>query len=95
MKFHFEKKEMLHIADPKDIQDGKMADVCTKCFQDTMISFGEKQDRSNEGANRCRCGGRSKELPLPFIQDRKILWDLPKPQAIREYVLEQLPHFDL
>jgi len=30
-----------------------------------------------------------------MLQNRKILWALPKPQAIREYVLEQLPHFDL
>jgi len=68
---------------------------CTQCFQDRMIPFGRNQGRSNEGANRCPCGGRSKELLLPFIQNRKILWNLPKPQAIREYVLEQLPHFDL
>jgi hypothetical protein len=95
MKFHFEKKEMLHIANSKDIKNGKMTDVCTKCFQDRMISFGENQDRSNEGANECRCAGRSKELLLPFIQNRKTLWDLPTPQAIREYVLKQLPHFDL
>lgn len=31
----------------------------------------------------------------PFVRSRKILWDLPKPQDIRKYVLEQLPHFDL
>ena len=30
-----------------------------------------------------------------MLQNRKTLWDLPKPQAIREYVLEQLPHSDL
>jgi nicotinate phosphoribosyltransferase len=68
---------------------------CTKCFQDRMIPFAKNQGRSNEGANRCPCGGRSRELLLPFIRNRKILWNLPKPQAIREYVLEQLPHFDL
>jgi nicotinate phosphoribosyltransferase len=68
---------------------------CTKCFQDRMIPFAKNQGRSNEGANRCPCGGRSRELLLPFIRNRKILWNLPKPQAIREHVLEQLPHFDL
>jgi len=68
---------------------------CTKCFQDRMIPFRKNQGRSNEGANRCPCGGRSKELLLSFVQNKKILWDLPKPQAIRKYVLEQLPHFDL
>jgi nicotinate phosphoribosyltransferase len=68
---------------------------CTKCFQDRMIPFKKNQNRSSEGANRCPCGGRSKEIFLPFIKNKKILWDLPKPQAIREYVMEQLPHFDL
>jgi len=29
------------------------------------------------------------------MKDRKILWDLPSPQAIREHVLKQLPHFGL
>ncbi len=52
-------------------------------------------ETSLPGADRCPCGGRFKELLIPFIQDRKILWDLPRPQAIREYVLEQLPHYDL
>jgi nicotinate phosphoribosyltransferase len=68
---------------------------CPKCFQDRMIPF--KKDRSHpiRGSNRCSCGGRFKELLLPFIQKNKILWDLPAPQAIREYVLEQLPHVDL
>jgi len=68
---------------------------CTKCFQDRMIPFKKNQGRSHDGAKRCPCGGRSKEILLPFIQNKKILWDLPKPQAIRKYVLEQLPHFDL
>jgi hypothetical protein len=30
-----------------------------------------------------------------FLLYKKILWDLPKPQAISAYVLEQLPQFDL
>ena len=68
---------------------------CSKCFQDKMVPFKKNRGRSILGADRCSCGGRLKELLIPFIRDRKILWDLPKPQAIREYVLEQLPHYDL
>jgi len=68
---------------------------CSKCFQDKMAPFKKNRGRSILGADRCSCRGRFKELLIPFIQNRKILWDLPKPQAIREYVLEQLPHYDL
>jgi nicotinate phosphoribosyltransferase len=68
---------------------------CTRCFQDRMIPLKKKQNRSSQEPTRCACGGRTKEILLPFVRDNKILWDLPKPQAIREYVLQQLPHFDL
>lgn len=30
-----------------------------------------------------------------FVRTIEVLTDLPKPQAIREYVLEQLLHYDL
>ena len=49
---------MLHIADPKEIKEGKLTDVY-------------------------------------FVRTMEVLMDLPKPQAIREYVLEQLLHSDL
>jgi nicotinate phosphoribosyltransferase len=68
---------------------------CQKCFQDRMIPFGKKRREPTPGADRCSCGGRSRDLLVSFMQGGKILWDLPKPQAVREYVLEQLPHFDL
>jgi len=68
---------------------------CPKCFQDRMVPFKRSGGHSTQGSDRCSCGGRFKELLLPFIQGKKILWDLPTPQSIREYVLEQLPHFDL
>jgi len=68
---------------------------CRKCFQDRMVPFKKHKGRSTQRSDRCSCGGRYKELLFPFIQNRKILWDLPSPQAIRKYVLEQLPHFDL
>jgi nicotinate phosphoribosyltransferase len=68
---------------------------CQKCFQDKMIPLKKGRGQSTSASGRCSCGGRLKELLIPFVQNRKILWDLPKPQAIREYVLGQLPHFDL
>ena len=68
---------------------------CPKCFQDRMVPFKKGRSHSVQGSNRCSCGGRFKELLLPFIQKKKVLWDLPTPQEIREYVLEQLPHVDL
>jgi hypothetical protein len=40
------------------------------------------------GADRCSCGGRFKELLIPYVQHGKIHLNLPKPQAIRRYVLE-------
>jgi nicotinate phosphoribosyltransferase len=68
---------------------------CLKCFQDKMVPLERNKGRAARGSERCSCGGRYKELLLPFIQSRRILWDLPAPQAIRKYVLDQLPHFDL
>jgi nicotinate phosphoribosyltransferase len=68
---------------------------CMKCFQDKIVPLKNEQGRSTRGTDRCSCGGPLKELITPSIQNRRILWDLPKPQVIRKYVLEQLPHFNL
>ncbi|MDP3015934.1 MAG: nicotinate phosphoribosyltransferase, partial [Deltaproteobacteria bacterium] len=68
---------------------------CSKCFQDKVAPFKAGRSRFDQGLDRCSCGGRFQELLLPLIQNKKILWDLPTPQAIREYVLRQLPRFDL
>ena len=68
---------------------------CSRCFQDRMVPFKRNRSRPIQGSNRCSCGGRFKELLFPLLQKKKILWDLPTPQGIREYVLRQLPHFDL
>jgi nicotinate phosphoribosyltransferase len=68
---------------------------CSKCFQDRMVPFQKDRGHTVHVSNRCPCGGRFKELLLPFIQKDKILWDLPTPQTVREHVLEQLRHVDL
>jgi nicotinate phosphoribosyltransferase len=68
---------------------------CQKCFQDRMVPLKKDQGRSKTESIRCTCGGRLKELLIPMIQEKKIVRDLPVPQRIRNYVLKQLPHFDL
>jgi len=60
-----------------------------------FLLYKKSRGRSAPRADRCSCGGRLKELLIPFVQHGKIHLDLPKPQAIRGYILEQLPHFDL
>ncbi len=66
---------------------------CSKCLQDRMVPF--KKGSNLKDLDKCSCGGDYKEILLPFIEKRKILWDLPSPQVIRKYVLEQLSHFEL
>lgn len=68
---------------------------CSKCFQDKMIPLKPHQSQSSRGVERCSCGGRFQDLLIPLIEKKRVLWDLPRPQAIREYVLKQLPYFDL
>jgi len=68
---------------------------CSRCFQDQLVPLKPGHGQSTSVSGKCSCGGRFKELLIPFVQNKKILWDLPKPQAIRKYVLDQLPHFDL
>lgn len=68
---------------------------CLKCYQDQMVPHRPKAGASVKASNRCSCGGRSRELLLPLIENHKVLQDLAAPQTIRKYVLQQLPHFDL
>lgn len=39
--------------------------------------------------------GKLADVYFPLIQGKKIIRKFPTPQAIREYILKQLPHFDL
>lgn len=64
--------------------------------EEAMFHIADSKDiKSGKGSGRCSCGGRFQELLLPLIQNKRVLQDLPTPQAIREYVLQQLPRFDL
>jgi nicotinate phosphoribosyltransferase len=56
---------------------------CIKCHADTMIPF-------QKTAARCACGGMLEEILIPLIKDGRLRDKLPRPKAIRKYVLEQL-----
>ena len=43
----------------------------------------------------CTCGGSMECLTAPLITDGNVAVDLPRPQELREYVLEQLSFFSL
>lgn len=68
---------------------------CSNCFQDKVVPFKKDRGSKPEDLDKCSCGGDLKEILLPFIERRKILLDLPSPQVIRKYVLEQLSYFEL
>jgi len=71
---------------------GKMSGVkqvlkCTKCSARRVIP------RRGEPRVRpvlCMCGGEMTDLLKPLVQQGKIVRDLPSPQDIRKYVLDQL-----
>ncbi|MBM4241465.1 MAG: nicotinate phosphoribosyltransferase, partial [Euryarchaeota archaeon] len=56
---------------------------CQSCTKDRIMPFTQKEET-------CQCGGRYKELLLPFIEDGELLWDIPEPEDIRNYVIEQV-----
>lgn len=68
---------------------------CSKCLKDQMIPYASAKQSSSNSKRRCSCGGRLHEILIPLIQKNRVVQDLPTPQAIRDYVLQQLPHFDL
>jgi len=43
----------------------------------------------------CDCGPAMESLLLSLIADSDVVADIPRPQEIREYVLNQLQHFSL
>ncbi|MBI5197706.1 MAG: nicotinate phosphoribosyltransferase [Nitrospirae bacterium] len=59
---------------------------CFQCYQDQMVPL-------SQAPGTCACGGTQRDLLLPFAREGKRVADLPKPQKIREYTLEQSTHF--
>lgn len=56
---------------------------CSKCHEDIILPF-EKELKT------CKCGGKYQNLLHPFLENGKILQELPDPGKIRGHVLEQV-----
>ncbi len=67
---------------------GKQALRCQECFKTLVLPQMEKK-------NKCQCQGKLLPLLKPLIEDGKIVRELPRPQVIREYVLNQLERVEL
>lgn len=61
---------------------------CPACYRTTLRPREDSQPT-------CSCGGSMECLTVPLITDGNVAVALPRPQEIREYVLEQLPFFAL
>ncbi len=57
---------------------------CRACHHHNLVPMASKVDRCPV------CGGEVEPLLQPLIQGGKLIAELPRPQAIRTYVLEQL-----
>jgi nicotinate phosphoribosyltransferase len=77
----------------KDVRIEECAPV-SKCFQDRMVPL-DPGKKLRPTDLRCSCGGRFEELLLPLIEKKRFLRELPSPQMIRGYVIQQFPHFEL
>jgi nicotinate phosphoribosyltransferase len=60
---------------------------CTWCCRDRIVPF------EHPLADRCECGGMFEEVLVPWYDNHSFLFGDDSPQAIRQYVLQQLPHF--
>jgi nicotinate phosphoribosyltransferase len=56
---------------------------CLKCGKYLILPFKKESEI-------CECGGRYEDIIYLFIENRKVIQELPGPGKIREYVLEQL-----
>jgi len=57
---------------------------CQKCLTDLVLPFGKPQPECS-----C-CGSETEPMLKPLIKNGEIVAELPKPNEIREYVLEQI-----
>ncbi|MFQ5823158.1 MAG: nicotinate phosphoribosyltransferase [bacterium] len=62
---------------------------CPKCMT-TVVT-----PESNECKKNCKCGLTYEMLLKPLVDSKVLLRELPKPDAIRKYVLKQLDNFEL
>ncbi len=61
---------------------------CDSCGKRMVTPLGKSPEQ-------CDCGGAFKDLLEPLIEDGRVVRDLPRPQGIREYVLEGISALDL
>jgi len=61
---------------------------CPKCYNSKWV-YKDWED------GKCDCGSNFENLLKPLIKDGKVVRDLPKPQEIRQYVIEQLEYYPL
>lgn len=61
---------------------------CPDCYEYQVLPQGTK-------ASSCGCGSKPEEILLPFINDGQIMTQPSPARTIREYVLRQLPYFEL
>lgn len=59
---------------------------CSKCHEDLILPLKKEFEK-------CKCGGRYEDILYPFIENSKVIQELPSPGKIREYVLEQFKIF--
>ncbi len=61
---------------------------CSSCYSTFVLPRGKR-------AERCSCGGEMLPLLEPMIEEGKIVKEIPSPQRLRDYVLEQLQNHSL
>jgi len=61
----------------------KVLQVCRACHCRRVVPRAQ-------GERRCPCGGEYEDLEVPLLEQGRLVRPLPSPQAIREYVLQQL-----
>ena len=62
---------------------------CPECLIDAVLPIGVEQPKCP------RCGGKTERMLKPLIENGKIVAELPKPEKIRSYVLEQLEKIEM
>ena len=93
---------MLHTATVQQIKDGLVTDVYFERTARILRAKGiDKEVRAEFVAKRfpskwpCACGGKRVDLLYTLFKKGKQTKPLPKPDAIRRFVLKQLEQVDL
>lgn len=58
---------------------------CAECYETHIVPLGKKIEH-------CSCGSKYYNLTYSFIEENKILKEVPVPEKIREYVIKQIKH---